>query len=41
MTYENVDFALSSEIMNRKQLKKMYSEPELTKMLYNLVQGAK
>lgn len=41
MTYENVDFALYSEIMNRKQLKKMYSEPELFKLLYNLVQGAK
>jgi len=25
MTYDNVDFSLYSEILNRKQLKKMYS----------------
>lgn len=41
MTYENVDFALYSEIMNRKGLKKMYSEAELFKILYSLVTGAK
>ena len=41
MTYENVDFALYSEILNRKQMKKMYTEAELFHFLYNLVQGAK
>lgn len=41
MTYEDVDFTLHRETLNRKQHKKDYSEQELLLMLYKLLQGGK
>ena len=41
MTYEDVEFLYQSELVNRRQKKQFYSEPELILILYNFLQGAK
>lgn len=43
MAYEDVDFPLYQEIVNRKHQpqKKYYSEPELLLIMYKILNGAK
>lgn len=41
MTYEDIEFLLSSELLNRKNKKAFYSESELLYMLYKLLEGSK